>query len=57
MRFLERFLEFMLDIISQLATRRFFHLVFEDLHFLIRCRRSVFYSLPEGEYDLFYNLV
>jgi intron-binding protein aquarius len=38
----------MLDLISQLASRRFFHLVFEDSHFIIRSRRAQFCNIPEG---------
>lgn len=35
-----RFLEFVIDLISQLSTRRIIHLLLEDCHFLVRSRRS-----------------
>jgi intron-binding protein aquarius len=39
-RFCERFLELAVDLLSQLPTRRFFRLLLEDSHFLLRCRHS-----------------
>lgn len=36
----ERFLELVIDLLSQLPTRRFFHLLLDDSHFLLRCQQS-----------------
>lgn len=36
----ERFLEFMLDLISQLPTRRFFHALLSDTHLTLKCQLS-----------------
>eukprot|EP00736_Rhodelphis_marinus_P000969 Rmarinus@m.28958 len=38
--FCERFLELLIDILSQLSTRRFFSAVLEDLHILVRLELS-----------------
>eukprot|EP00878_Enallax_costatus_P017916 GHUV01018838.1.p1 GENE.GHUV01018838.1~~GHUV01018838.1.p1 ORF type:complete len:1128 (+),score=501.36 GHUV01018838.1:269-3652(+) len=45
---LERFVEFLIDLLSQLPTRRFVHAVVEDQQLLVKARRSVLYSSPEG---------
>lgn len=49
--FCERFLELMIDLMSQLITRRFLHLLLEDMHFVILSRRPALSKLdPEGVY-------
>lgn len=40
-----RFLEFVLDLISQISTRRIVHLLLEDSHFVVRSSRSAFASM------------
>jgi len=35
----ERYLALFVDLLAQLPTRRFFHLVLDDAHFLLRCQR------------------
>eukprot|EP01126_Amoeba_proteus_P051320 TRINITY_DN6121_c0_g5_i6.p1 TRINITY_DN6121_c0_g5~~TRINITY_DN6121_c0_g5_i6.p1 ORF type:complete len:1552 (+),score=385.61 TRINITY_DN6121_c0_g5_i6:358-5013(+) len=42
------FVEFITDLISQLSTRRVFHLLLEDSHFLVRSRRAPLIRLPQG---------
>lgn len=39
-RYLERFAELLIDLLSQLPTRRFLKVLLEDMHFVIVCRRS-----------------
>lgn len=46
--FCERFLELMIDLISQLPTRRFFHLILQDTHLVVRARMSEIPHIPEG---------
>lgn len=55
MRYIERFSEFLVDLLSQLPTRRFLNTLLDDMHILIRCRRSAIYSHPE--YKLFSQLI
>ena len=40
----ERFVEFMVDLLSQAPTRRFMHAVLEDRAVLIKCRLSPLFS-------------
>eukprot|EP01041_Mallomonas_annulata_P008643 gene8643-17828_t len=47
--YVERFTEFIIDLLSQLPTRRFFFTLFDDMHVLVRCRRSHLISLPNGQ--------
>lgn len=51
----ERFVEWLIDLESQLPTRRFFHLLLSDTHILEKCRLSAFAKRPEG--SLFSQLV
>jgi intron-binding protein aquarius len=45
----DRFIEFVTDLEAQLPTRRFFHALLEDSHFVIRTQQSLLYqSLPQG---------
>lgn len=39
-RYCERFLELMIDLVSQLPTRRFFHAVLQDSQLIARCKLS-----------------
>jgi len=50
-----RFIEFITDLEAQLPTRRFFHTYIEDLHFVLKCRRSTLYSIAQG--NLFKQMV
>lgn len=43
--FLERFLELLIDLLSQLATRRFLNTLLIDFHFIIRCQKSHYYQV------------
>ena len=60
-RYCERFLELVIDVLSQLATRRYFKLLVSDQHFLEKCRLSPFgkysLSLTLGEFRLFGKLL
>jgi intron-binding protein aquarius len=42
--YVEHFLEFCIDLLSQLPTRRFLNTFLADVHFVIRCRRSALWS-------------
>ena len=56
----ERFVEFLVDLMNQLPTRRYFRVVLEDSRLLIKCRHSALYSqigAAEGEGRLFRKLV
>ncbi|KAL6049950.1 Intron-binding protein aquarius [Balamuthia mandrillaris] len=50
LRYCERFIEWMIDLVAQLPTRRFFHLLLEDSHLVSRCTLSLlFTSTKRGE--------
>ena len=49
LRYLERFSEFILDLLSQLPTRRFLNTVLDDMHLLIRCKRASVFTHPDGK--------
>jgi intron-binding protein aquarius len=49
MRYLERFSEFIVDLLSQLPTRRFLNTLLDDMHVLVRCRRASIITQPEGK--------
>ena len=49
LRYLERFSEFILDLLSQLPTRRFLNTVLDDMHLLIKCKRSSVFTHPDGK--------
>jgi intron-binding protein aquarius len=51
----ERFVEWLIDLESQLPTRRFFHLVLQDAHIVEKGRLSNFAKRPEG--SLFHQLL
>ena len=54
----ERFIEFLIDLTSQLPTRRYFRVVLEDSRLLIKCRHSALYAqLGGAEGSLFKKLV
>ena len=54
-KYCERFVEFLLDLISQLPTRRLFHPVFQSQLLVQRCIKSKLSTLKEGK--LFNHLV
>lgn len=51
--FVARCLEFFLDLLSQLPTRRFFNALLDDCHFIVRLQRASAWSLV----SLFHRLV
>jgi intron-binding protein aquarius len=51
----ERFTEFLIDMLSQLPTRRFVRTMLEDRAVLVKCRLSALFSNPRGR--LFSQLV
>lgn len=54
----ERFVEFLIDLASQLPTRRYFRVVLEDSRLLIKCRFSPLYAqMGAAEGRLFRKLV
>jgi len=53
--YVERFTELLIDLFSQLPTRRFFHALCEDWMVLVRCQASALMAMPEGR--LFSQLV
>ena len=54
-RYLERFSEFIVDLLSQIPTRRFLNTLLDDMHLLVRCRRSAVFTNQHGK--LFSQLV
>lgn len=52
----ERFLEFLIDLMSQLPTRRFLSAVIDDLHLMVRVRRSKAYATTDESTQLFRQL-
>ena len=55
MRYLERFAEFIVDLLSQLPTRRFLNTLLDDMHLIVRCRRASVFDHADGK--LFSQLV
>lgn len=53
----QRFLEFMIDIESQLPLRRFFHVLLDHCHFIVRCQLSELARHKSAEGHLFSQLV
>lgn len=56
----ERFVEFLVDLMNQLPTRRYLRVVLEDSRLLIKCRHSALYSqmaAADGAGRLFRKLV
>eukprot|EP00742_Colponemidia_sp_Colp-10_P003252 GILJ01003462.1.p1 GENE.GILJ01003462.1~~GILJ01003462.1.p1 ORF type:complete len:1476 (+),score=301.52 GILJ01003462.1:977-5404(+) len=53
--YFERFIEFMIDLMNQLPTRRFFHGVIEEKQLVVHCRLSTLAQKDEGK--LFLQLV
>jgi intron-binding protein aquarius len=47
--YLERFLELLIDLLSQLPTRRFLNLVIIDMHVVERCSLAALCAKPEGK--------
>lgn len=47
-RYCERFLELMIDLEALLPTRRFFNVVMDDCHLVVRCQLSNLLNRPEG---------
>eukprot|EP00879_Flechtneria_rotunda_P011994 GHRR01012527.1.p1 GENE.GHRR01012527.1~~GHRR01012527.1.p1 ORF type:complete len:1484 (+),score=529.45 GHRR01012527.1:151-4602(+) len=45
---LERFVEFLIDLLSQLPTRRFVHALVEDQQLLVKAKRSLLYRAEQG---------
>eukprot|EP01060_Flectonema_neradi_P019718 TRINITY_DN2702_c0_g1_i1.p1 TRINITY_DN2702_c0_g1~~TRINITY_DN2702_c0_g1_i1.p1 ORF type:complete len:1266 (+),score=220.52 TRINITY_DN2702_c0_g1_i1:715-4512(+) len=50
-----RFLEFLIDLLSQLPTRRFLHSYLEDKHLLTHCKRTALFQNDAGK--LFRDMV
>lgn len=57
--YFERFAEFLIDLLSQMTTRRFLNALVNDVHMIVRCHRSVFVSSPDlsGKNKLFCQLL
>jgi intron-binding protein aquarius len=49
-RYCEKFIEFITDLLSQLPTRRFLRIVIDSMHFHIKCKNSVLASMAAGKY-------
>jgi len=47
LKFLERFAELLIDLLSQLPTRRFLNVLIDDFQLVVRCRRSLSIDSPE----------
>lgn len=54
--FLERFCEFLIDLLSQLPTRRFLNTLLDDMHVVVRCKTSALYVSSEDKGKLFQQL-
>ncbi len=50
--FCERFVEFLIDLMSQAPTRRYSHALLEDKAVLIKCRMSALFAHEQGETPL-----
>lgn len=46
--FCERFVEFLIDLMSQAPTRRYAHALLEDKAVLIKCRMSALFQQEQG---------
>lgn len=51
----ERFVELLIDLLSQLPTRRFVRTLLEDRAILVKARLSPLFSHPEGGTPLLYS--
>ncbi len=49
----ERFIELLIDLLSQLPTRRFVRTLLEDRAILIKCRMSPLLEHPQGTLTIF----
>lgn len=47
--FCERFVEFLIDLMSQAPTRRYCHALLEDKAVLIKCRMSALFAHEQGK--------
>jgi intron-binding protein aquarius len=45
----ERFLELVIDLLAQLPTRRFFHALILDRHFVVRCQISELFRASNND--------
>lgn len=52
-----KFMEFVIDLDSQLPLRRFFHALLDSTHFIIRCKLSSFARHESAEGNLFTQLL
>lgn len=48
LKFIERFSELLLDLLSQLSTRRFLNTLIDDMHVVTRCRRSALFGYADS---------
>lgn len=48
LNYCERFLEMLIDLETSLPTRRFFHVVLDDVHLINRCYLSLLSKRDEG---------
>lgn len=48
LNFCERFLELLIDLETSLPTRRFFHVVLDDVHLINRCYLASLIKRSEG---------
>jgi Intron-binding protein aquarius N-terminus len=55
LRFCERTLELLIDLLSQLPTRRFLHALLAEKNVLVKAKRSALFTAPAG--DLFVQLL
>ena len=55
--YVERFLEFLIDLVSQLPTRRFLSVLLDDMHLIVRLRRTALFASSETHAVLFRQLV
>ena len=55
--YFERFLEFVIDMLSQIPTRRFFKFMVESLHVEEQCRLAPLYSINNDANFLFHKLM
>jgi len=47
LKYIERFAELLIDLLSQLPTRRFLNTVIDNFQLVIRCKKSSFINYPE----------
>ena len=58
-KYIKRFMELMIDLLSQIPTRKFLRVLLEDTHFVIICRKFITIAKfkDKADYQLMLKLI